>query len=294
MSISYSPQVAGAQGGITDTLGLRSWGAGVAQYTGALDGKTTGLLATWGLSYRLLGSYTEALFRVRRTGDDELDIAALANGMFDLAALSGFVGSDPWWFSQFYDQSGNGIHLSNGASSQPQGGIDGNGLVYAFAPGSDGSTAFMTSAAMDVAATDTTHWTVGNAASFAMAGVSIADSAKSVERNGFNFSTSILANFNDSGDGTTAECLETNTGLYSHVLTVAASGNILRIGPSAQSGTRTSLSLNINQVSVGYSGGSPWWSQYSKFYGGGLWTADLGDAAHDAVQQIGRDLFSAQ
>lgn len=271
---------------------LSGFTTSAAPFVGALDGQATGALALWGLSYRLLSSWEGALFRVRRTAGDEMDIAALAAGLFDAATLSGFVGSDPWWFSKFYDQSGNGLDLTISASSQPRGAIDGNGLAYAYAETGPFDKQ-MAKYGLSIAATDTTHWTVGGSPGFAQAGVMIRTTVPS-ERKVQNFGSTLATEISDTATGTVPSVGGTNTGLYSHVLQVGAAGCRMSFGTGVATGTRTSVAVTIEQVGVGPNNGGPTWTADAPFYAGGLWTADVGDTNADAIQQVGRDLYSAQ
>ena len=280
--------------GLGHSLSLAASKPLVPPFVGPLDAYAADSLALWGLSYRLLTSYQGALFRVRRTGDDEMDIAAKSNGLFDIAALNGFVGADPWWFSQFYDQTGNGIHLTYPASGQPRGAVDENELVHAYAETGPNDKA-MASAALSVAATDTTHWTVGSSPSYATYGVKLYDGLRDVQRASANAANTIYVDMNDPLTGTYAS-IGANTGLYSLMMQVGADGNRLNIGTAVGTGTRASSAITIQQVSVGglYAGWNPLWAANATFYGGGLWVADLGNANADAIQAIGKELYFTQ
>lgn len=260
-------------------------------FVGVLDGFTSGLLSLWGVSCQLLSIYTGPLFRVRRTGDDELDIAALPNGRFDLPALSGFVGTDPWWFSQFYDQSGNGIHLTYVASGQPRGGIDGNGLAYAYAT-TGPNDVMMYKSLGTVSIVDSTHWTVNSAPGYGMAGVNI-HSTSDVKRNAFNTGAVLYADMNEAGGTFPAE-ISITTDICSSTLQVGSIGTRLNAGVGVTTGTKTSSSITIAEILVGSQAGIPYWVANAKFYAGGLWAADLGNTSADAVQQIGKDLYFSQ
>lgn len=61
---------------------------------------------------RTLTSYTGPLIRVRRTDGAEQDITAASDGSLDTAALTAFVGSGDGTVATWYDQSGQGRHLS--------------------------------------------------------------------------------------------------------------------------------------------------------------------------------------
>ncbi len=261
-------------------------------FVGPLDAYATGALALWGISYRLFTSYTDPLFRVRRTGDDEMDIEAKANGLFDVAALTDFVGSDPWWYSQWYDQTGNGNHVTYAASGQPRGAIDGNGLAYAYAETGPFDKQ-MVKNSLAIAATDTTHWTVGGNPGYAQAGAMIRSTLPE-ERKVLNYGNRLLAKITNPATGTGPSILGTNTGVYSHVLQVGGAGCRLNCGTGVSTGTKTSVAMTIAQVGVGSNNGGPTWAANAPFYAGGVWTADVGNTNADAIQQVGRDFYFAQ
>jgi hypothetical protein len=97
--------IAGGGGGTTPT----DPGSG---FVGMLDGLQVPLRA---YSLRRLSSlYTGAPIRVRRGADNvEQDIAFTSSGDLDITALQTFAGTDSVYVKTFYDQSGNGRHLSN-------------------------------------------------------------------------------------------------------------------------------------------------------------------------------------
>ncbi len=275
--------------GATQQL-LVSYGS---NFVGPLDAYAADGLAFWGLSHRLFTSYTGPLFRVRRTGDDELDIEAKPDGLYDNAALSSFVGSDPWWFSQFYDQTGNGNHVTYAASGQPRGAIDGNGLAYAYAETGPNDKA-MVKSGLSIAITDSTHWTVFGSSGFLTNGAGFYTTTDR-QRAPVNYGGGIGADFNY-GSGTIAEVSGTNTGLYSSTFQVGAGGNRINIGTASATGTKASEALTIIQIGMPaqFGGFQPRWYANAPIYAGGLWTADLGDTNADAIQQIGKDLYFAQ
>ena len=92
------------------------------------NGSQTGLLdsypsASAAYSVRALNSaYTGALLRVRRSSDNaEQDIHAMADGNLDTTSLLSFVGANDGFVVTWYDQSGNGLDVTNTtASNQPQ------------------------------------------------------------------------------------------------------------------------------------------------------------------------------
>lgn len=262
-------------------------------FVGPLDAYAAGGLAIWGLSYRLFTSWAGALFRVRRTGDDELDIEAKPDGLYDLAVLSSFVGSDPWWFSQFYDQTGNGHHLTYAASGQPRGAVDGNGLAYAYATTGPNDVA-MIRESLSIAGNATMCWTVNAVPSFAMYGTMFRDFALTTERKIVNVGNALVANINVPATGTVPDNIASTTGVCSNTLQVGAGGCRMSIGTVATTGTRTSESITINRIGIGFTGDFPYWVADAKCYAGGLWLADMSDTDTDAIQQIGKDLYFAQ
>lgn len=264
-----------------------------SNFVGPLDAYASGGLAVWGLSYRLFTSWTGALFRVRRTGDDELDIEAKPDGLYDNAALSSFVGSDPWWYSQFYDQLGNGYHLTYAASGQPRGAIDGNGLAYAYAETGPNDKA-MVKSGLSIAVTDSTLWTVFGSPAFVTYGAGFYTSTDR-QRILADYGNSINPDFNY-GSGTVAAASGTNTGLYSSTFQVGSGGNRINVGTASATGTKASEAVTIIQIGMPaqFGGFQPRWYANAPIYAGGLWAADVGDTNADAIQQIGKDLYFAQ
>ena len=65
---------------------------GAAAFVGALDDYTANLSAAWSVARRLLGSYSGALLRVRRSSDDaEEDIGADSFGLMCVVAETLFT-----------------------------------------------------------------------------------------------------------------------------------------------------------------------------------------------------------
>ncbi len=80
-------------------------------FVGPLDAYATGALEFHSIYQRLLASFTEALFEVRRSSDDEtLWIEPLANGLFDSATLLSFCGAGDGYVTQVAGQL-NGYNL---------------------------------------------------------------------------------------------------------------------------------------------------------------------------------------
>lgn len=92
------------------------------------DGSQTSLLDDYpsssaAYSVRALNSaYTGPLLRVRRSSDNaEQDIRALYDGNLDEEGLLNFVGANDGFVVTWYDQSGNGLDITNAtAAQQPQ------------------------------------------------------------------------------------------------------------------------------------------------------------------------------
>lgn len=118
-----------------------------AAFVGALDGYTTDLLGAWSVARRLLGSYSGALGRVRRSSDStELDIGIDADGNLDTAALLAFAGAGDAHWRYIYDQSGQGNHAQQAtAASQYQAVASGSLLTCGLLPCgvADGGDDFM-------------------------------------------------------------------------------------------------------------------------------------------------------
>lgn len=116
---------------ITNPFSPRAFGygtgpSGAASFVGALDNYTTNLSAAWSVARRLLTSYSGALIRVRRSGDNsESDFSATANGDLDAASLTAFCvaggGTQHGYVTKVYAQSGSvGDLAQTTASRQPQ------------------------------------------------------------------------------------------------------------------------------------------------------------------------------
>jgi len=264
-----------------------------ASFVGALDGYTTNALALWSISKRLLTSYTGALIRVRRSSDNaESDIGADAAGNLDSAALTLFVGGGSWFLRWVYDETGNGYHLGNAtAAAQPQGAIDGNGFAYAYAPGAGFNTTTLLRSGLSIAVTDTTHWTVHSAAGYQFDTMMVRSTTTS-ERRAYNVSNAIIASVGTTG--TSAALAGTNTGLYTLTFQTHGSGHRLSNGLASATGTQASNTITISQIGMGNGGGGASWAQNSKFYAGGLWSADLGNANADALNAIAKTQFQTQ
>lgn len=74
-------------------------------------------------STRLMrAAYTGKSLRVRRSSDNtEQDIGFLTNGNLDTAALTTFVGANSAYVVTWYDQTGNGVNITQASSSlQPR------------------------------------------------------------------------------------------------------------------------------------------------------------------------------
>ena len=94
-----------------------------AQNTLDLAGLTAASPATVAFSMRKLSStYSGPAIQVRRSGDNlTQDIGFNAGGELNITALMTFVGSVSGYISTWYDQSGNGRHLTQGSlNNQPR------------------------------------------------------------------------------------------------------------------------------------------------------------------------------
>lgn len=88
-------------------------------FTGILDTYTTASAAY--STRRLSSTYTGSLLRVRRADGTEQDIGYTIDGDLDESAISTFAGGTACTVSTWYDQSGNGNHVTNTTvSAQPQ------------------------------------------------------------------------------------------------------------------------------------------------------------------------------
>jgi hypothetical protein len=274
-------------------LSLSNFTSGTPPFVGPLDGFSANAIGLWSISKRLLTSYTGALIRVRRSSDNaESDIGADAAGNLDSAALTSFVGGGSWFLRWVYDETGNGHHIGNStAAAQPQGAIDGNGLAYAYAPGAGFTTTNLARSGLSIATTDTTHWTVHSSAGFQTDTISTRTAVPTERRCG-NVSNAIIASV--ATTGTQATLAGTNTGLYTLTFQVGGGGHRISNGLASATGTQASNSITIAQIGMGNGGGGASWAQNSKFYAGGLWSADLGNTRSDALNVIGKSLFVTQ
>lgn len=94
--------------------------AGGAAFVGALDG-TAGVFAAYS-SRRLRAAYTGKAIRVRESsGNTEADIGFTPAGDLDEAALSAHIGANSGFVVTRYDQSGNGLDLTQATTAnQPR------------------------------------------------------------------------------------------------------------------------------------------------------------------------------
>lgn len=273
-------------------LGCGSSGAGVT-FTGALDDYTTSLLGLHCACNRLLSSYGGSLIRIRRASDDaELDIGYKTDGWLDEVTLAAFVGGSDWFITKVYDQSGNLYDLINPtAGEQPQGAFDANGRAYGYAPGAGFTTSYLaTVTSLGGAFTDSTVLSVHSAAAYAL-DIATIRTSDLTERRTVNFSNALQVDLPSAG--TQATLGGTNTDPYSVTVQAYATGHRMNRGAAAVTGTRVSEAKTLDRLAFGFGGGGPVWSQNSRFYCTGFWSADLGDTVTDEIQAIGETLLSA-
>lgn len=265
-------------------------------FVGALDDYTTNLVALYSPFKRLLASYTGNGIRVRRSSDSTLQwIGFNADGSFDETSYLAFIGAGNGFAHTVADQSGNGLdRTQTTTAAQPQIAKDGDGNYYLYAPGAGFSTTSMSCTGLSVAMTDFTLWDVGSSTSYAFANITLRDNAAIQERLIINYSSSIVPVIQDSASGTVASIGSTNTGVYSVVFAAGSGGNKLTNRLSTTTGTRTTIARTINEISLGRTGGSPFWSQNSRSYMGGVWSEDKGPGADfAALATLGRTLIPA-
>ena len=96
-------------------------------FVGALDAITTPI--SFGVSVRrLTSSYSGPLMQIVRASDSAvLDIGYLSNGDLDTASIATFIGSSSGQVMTWYDQSGNGNHVTQHGNGGP--------TIYAFGSG---------------------------------------------------------------------------------------------------------------------------------------------------------------
>lgn len=264
-----------------------------ASFVGPLDAYTADLLHLPCMTHRLLASYTGPAFRMRvdTGGSPEYDIGFLADGTIDAASITSNASGNNWFIRTVYDQSGNGRHLQQAsAAAQPQGGIDGNGLAYCYAPGAGFSTTNLQSATgLAIAITDSTAWNVASSAAFVTDLTRVRDTAAVSERRIINFASELQAH--SPGVGTPAAIAATGTGLYTTTVRLNGSGIVLSNRLTSATGTQASAAFTIDSFGFGHGGGGASWSQNSKFYAGGFWAADLGEAPAAALNATAQALF---
>lgn len=273
---------------------LVSYGSG---FIGVLDGYTTGLVGAYSVGMRLLNSYNGSLIRVRRSSDSaESDIGFDGSGLLDVAALNTFIGGGNWYLRTIYDQSGNARDLpQTSAAAQPRGGIDGNGIPYGYAETGAGDTAIrMLLSGLSIATTggNTSIASIASSPGYATGWMCAANAAGTQERQPWSPGASIITQ-NQSGAGTNATLSSTTAGnLYAVVHQTGASGNrITRGSTTAQTGTAAASAMTIGRLAAGYLSGGVTWKELAKFYGGAVWSDDIGDTAADALVEELRTLF---
>lgn len=92
-----------------------------SSFIGALDAYSTGLMAVWSVSRRLLVSHSTALIRIRvdTGGAPEYDIGFDATGGLDTTDLVAKAAGNAAFITTIYDQSGQGRHfVQSTAASQ--------------------------------------------------------------------------------------------------------------------------------------------------------------------------------
>jgi len=280
---------------LANALGLPFQRRG-ASFVGPLDAYTTNLVALYSPFKRLLASYTGNGIRVRRSSDSTLQwIGFNADGSFDETSYLAFIGAGNGFAHTVPDQSGNGRdRTQTTTAAQPQIAKDADGNYYLYAPGAGFGTTSMNCTGLSLAMTDFTLWDVGSSAGYAFANSTLRDNTAIKERLIINYSSSIAPVIQDSASGTVASIGSTNTGVYSVVFAAGSGGNKLTNRLSTTTGTRTTIACTINEISVGRTGGSPFWSQNSRSYMSGVWSEDKGPGADfAALATLGRTLIPA-
>ena len=128
--VSGAPTTVGAYAGIViratdaggDHANLAPFTITVAAASALLlDGLSASAAGAYSLR-KLRGAYGGAAIRVRRSTDNaELDIGFAPDGSFDASALTGFIGAASGFVAAWYDQSGNGLDMTQAtAGSQPR------------------------------------------------------------------------------------------------------------------------------------------------------------------------------
>lgn len=103
-----------------------------------LDSTTNTAKAAYSTSRKLRAAYSGNAFKVRRASDNTTQDIGFSGNDVDVSALTTFVGATNGYVQVWYDQSGNGINLTNDATSKDVPITDSSGTVYT---GNDGKPA---------------------------------------------------------------------------------------------------------------------------------------------------------
>jgi len=101
----------------------------------------TSSFVAYSIARQLSSTYTGSAIRVQRSSDASFQDIGFSNNILDTAALNSFVGAGTGTVVTLYDQSGNGVNLTGGAT------IIASGVMYTSSVGIpavkfDGSTQF--------------------------------------------------------------------------------------------------------------------------------------------------------
>lgn len=101
----------------------------------------TSSFVAYSVARQLSSTYTGSAIRVQRSSDASFQDIGFSNNILDTAALNSFVGAGTGTVVTLYDQSGNGVNLTGGAT------IIASGVMYTSSVGIpavkfDGSTQF--------------------------------------------------------------------------------------------------------------------------------------------------------
>ena len=96
---------------------------------GALDGFTTNIWGAFGLK-KLVGPYTGPALRLRRASNDAEQDIGFTGDALNLVAMAAFANFDVLFVVTWYDQSGNGNHLTQSTKAKQPRIYDGGGVGY--------------------------------------------------------------------------------------------------------------------------------------------------------------------
>ncbi|MCC6271129.1 MAG: hypothetical protein IT190_07615 [Microbacteriaceae bacterium] len=257
---------------------------------GSGGGGATGLLldslspaAALSPARKLLTAYSGPLKRIRRASDDaEMDIGYGSDGLYDQAAQASFCGASIGYDVTWYDQSGNGHHLSNAEKAKQWRCYSGsaaytkNSRPVAWATG---TTGYMQSASgftfTALSSCGVAQWSLGTNGLYQFGAVNVGGSVL--------FSTTLKALANVSqGAATIAHA----TGTFNQVSAIIKAAS-RRIWKDGTEGTPAVDASTLNQSNVGLTVGALSTTTYGMagYFGDQVFfTNELSDTDRQAIE----------